>query len=102
MKNLFQYNVCCESRLSLNSIAAYNANKSLVVLEPPRLVAWTNRESEEVERLYRCLWGENQVPGTTRGGARTKTAINNALVSGYVSGLWRTWPEPQHPNLHKA
>ena len=54
-------------------------SKSLIDLDPT-LIAWT--VSEENEFLYRCV--REQVPVTARGGARTKSAINNTQASGYV------------------
>ena len=40
--------------------------------------------SEENESLYRCVRGERagETPGTTRDGARIKSAINNSQASG--------------------
>ena len=39
-----------------------------------------------------------QVPGTSRGGARTKSATNNTQASGYVRACGA--PEPRRSNLH--
>ena len=60
-------------------IATQDVSKSLIVLDPQaRSLDRLAPVSEENE----CVRG--QVPVTARGGARTKSAINNTQTSGYV------------------